>query len=185
MKIAITGHSAGIGKSFASLLESRGHQVIGLSRRNGKNIRSLHKILGDIIDCDMFINNAQEGFAQTELLYKVWHQWRDKDKLIWIIGSLISTNSKVDENLEEYKLQKQTLDQAFINLKNQPSKCKLVIIRPGVVATQPHNNVGIDSADVDAWTKTICDMWDSSVKNNLYLQEISLRFKKGLMQIGS
>ena len=72
MKIAITGHSAGIGKSFTSLLESRGHQVIGLSRRNGKNIRSLHKILGDIIDCDMFINNAQEGFAQTELLNKHW-----------------------------------------------------------------------------------------------------------------
>ena len=176
MKIAITGHSAGIGKSVTSLLESRRHQVIGLSRRNGKNIRSLHKILGDIIDCDMFINNAQEGFAQTELLYKVWHQWHNQRKLIWLIGSIMSAQYSVDFEMQEYKLQKQTLDQAYYNLKNTSSKCRLVLIRPGIVATQPHNTAGVDSAPVRDWCEAVVDTWEYCKKRNLRLQEISLGY---------
>ena len=46
MRVAITGHSEGIGKSFSEILTERGHEVVGLSRRNGHNIRSLHKIIG-------------------------------------------------------------------------------------------------------------------------------------------
>ena len=45
MKIAITGHSAGIGQALSKVYESKGHEVVGLSRRNGNNIRALPKIL--------------------------------------------------------------------------------------------------------------------------------------------
>ena len=117
MRVAITGHSEGIGKSFSEILTERGHEVVGLSRRNGHNIRSLHKIIGPIVDCDWFINNAQAGFAQTELLYKVWHQWHNQPKLIWLIGSIISTHYNTDFEMQEYQLQKQTLDKAYYNLK--------------------------------------------------------------------
>ena len=63
MKIAITGHTEGIGKCFSELLTNEGHKIIGLSRRTGGNIRSLQKVVGPIVECDWFINNAQVGFA--------------------------------------------------------------------------------------------------------------------------
>lgn len=176
MKIAITGHSDGIGKSFANILDKQGHEILGLSRRNGNNIRSINKIIGPITECDMFINNAQVGFAQTELLYKVWHQWHDQPKVIWLIGSIVSTNHRVSPDLEEYRLQKQTLDQAYYNLKNTRSKCRLVLIRPGSVATQPYNTAGKDSADVDVWCQAVIDMWDRCKADNLSLQEISIGY---------
>ena len=176
MRVAITGHSEGIGKSFSEILRERGHEVVGLSRRNGHNIRSLHKIIGPIVDCDWFINNAQAGFAQTELLYKVWHQWHNQPKLIWLIGSIMSTQYNTEFEMQEYKLQKQTLDQAYYNLKNTRSKCKLVLIRPGVVATQPHNTAGKDSAPVRDWCEAVVDTWESCTKRNLRLQEISLGY---------
>jgi short-subunit dehydrogenase len=36
MKIAITGHTAGIGKAFAEQLAQRGHSIVGISRREGE-----------------------------------------------------------------------------------------------------------------------------------------------------
>lgn len=170
MKIAITGHSEGIGKCFSKLLASQGHEIVGLSRRNGHNIRSLQKVIGPIVECDWFINNAQVGFAQTELLYKVWHQWHDQPKLIWNISSMMATGGQPDFSLEEYKLQKQTLDQAHYNLK-QRSKCRLVLIRPGKVNTQ---NEG--GAPVDVWCNTVLETWNNCERNNLKLQEISIGY---------
>ena len=41
MKIAITGHKHGIGKAFAQQLADRGHEIIGISRSDGENIRRI------------------------------------------------------------------------------------------------------------------------------------------------
>ena len=82
MNIAITGHSAGIGQALARIYETHGHEIVGLSRRNGYNIRSLPKVAGMIEPCDMFINNAQTQYAQTELLYAVWQRWQGQEKYI-------------------------------------------------------------------------------------------------------
>ena len=71
MKIAITGHSAGIGQALAKQYEARGHEIVGLSKRYGHNIKTIPKIADHIEPCDMFINNAQSGFAQTELLFEM------------------------------------------------------------------------------------------------------------------
>ena len=168
MKVAITGHSEGIGKCFAEILTEQGHEIVGLSRRTGHNIRSLQKVVGPIVECDWFINNAQVGFAQTELLYKVWHQWHDTDKIIWNISSIMATQHSPHFEMEEYRLQKQTLDQAHYNLK-QRSKCRLALIRPGKVDTQ-----GEGGADVRAWCNVVLNTWNLCEKSNLNLQEISI-----------
>ena len=57
MKIAITGHSKGIGKACFDVL-SKDHEVIGFSRSNGFNINQPRKIFIASINCDVFINNA-------------------------------------------------------------------------------------------------------------------------------
>ena len=41
MKIAITGHSAGIGQALAKQYEARGHEIVGLSKRYGHNIKKI------------------------------------------------------------------------------------------------------------------------------------------------
>ena len=58
-----------------------------------------------------------------------------RNKIIWNISSLISTINSPNFHMEEYRLQKQTLDQAHYNLK-QRSKCRFLLIRPGKVDTQ-------------------------------------------------
>ena len=51
MKIAITGHTAGIGQAFANILQGRGHDIVGLSKRHGN-----HASLSDVICQDRVIN---------------------------------------------------------------------------------------------------------------------------------
>ena len=90
-RIAITGHSAGIGQAFAKIYKEQGHEVVGLSRRNGFNIRNIPKLLGEIESCDIFINNAQIGFAQTELLFAVHQAWQGvPNKQIISISTLMT-----------------------------------------------------------------------------------------------
>jgi hypothetical protein len=183
MKIAISGHTAGIGKSFARYFADRGHKIVGASRREGMNIRSIPKVFGHIQDCDMFINNAQVGFAQTELLYKLWTTWANENKMIWLISSMMSSQSDVPYDMEEYKAQKQALENAFYNLKGQ-GRCKLVLIRPGTIATQPYNTVGLNAVDVDDWVNTICDTWIQAHNKQMFLEEISLGFRhKPIMEL--
>ena len=71
MKIAITGGTAGIGQALGDLYEQQGHEVVRLSRRTGHNIRIIPRTADAIEPCDIFINNAQVGFAQTELLFEM------------------------------------------------------------------------------------------------------------------
>lgn len=189
MKIAITGHTAGIGRSFAKYLVARGHEIVGLSKRDGNNIRNIPKIVEKIVDCDMWINNAQSGYAQTELLYKVVEAWtKDRSKMIWNISTMMTTQNKVptveglsSTALMEYKNQKRALEDAHHELKDQGPR--LCLIRPGAVATQPYNQAGINAADVDQWTAAICDFYAQCCAMNLYPEEISLGFTSKVLNI--
>ena len=182
MKIAITGHTAGIGQAFAKYFSARGHDIVGLSKREGYNIRVIPKIVEHILPCDMWINNAQSGYAQTELLYKVVEHWQDdREKMIWNISTMLTQDLGVPEiaNLDwtaiaEYKNQKRALEDAFLQLK---TRCPMCLIRPGAVATQPYNTAGVDAAEVDQWVATLCDFYIASRKNNLWPEEISLGFR--------
>ena len=73
MKIAITGHKHGIGKAFAEQLSERGHDIVGISRSDGENIRRVPHTASLIEPCELFINNAQACYAQTELLLSLIH----------------------------------------------------------------------------------------------------------------
>ena len=58
MKIALTGHTKGIGLATKELLEADGHEVVGFSRTNGFNVMRPKNIVKNALDCDVFINNA-------------------------------------------------------------------------------------------------------------------------------
>ena len=176
MRIAITGHSAGIGQALAKIYESQGHEIVGLSRRTGYNIRNLPKLIEKIQDCSIFINNAQAGFAQTELLFAVYKEWQDvENKKIINISTMmtlepISCLPGID--MIEYHTQKLTLEQAHRQLLHLHSWPKLCLVKPGAISTQPGQTSPRPFADVDAWAEKIVDILDAGP--DLEVGEIAL-----------
>ena len=77
MKIAITGHSKGIGKACYDILE-KDNEVIGFSRSNGYDItENFHAIVHAVKNCDVFINNAWHNYIQIDLLNAIFNKWKD------------------------------------------------------------------------------------------------------------
>ena len=155
MKIAITGHKQGIGKAFAEELTARGHSIVGISRSDGENIRRTAHTASLVEPCDMLINNAISFYAQTELLFEVWHRWQDikETHYIWNISTkLCELDHDIDINgltLREsmqYRNQKMSLELAHHQLNFQPSNIKMSLIRPGDVRTQSWSNPNSISA---------------------------------------
>ena len=145
MKIAITGHKKGIGKEFARQLEERGHDIVGISRSDGENIRRTVHTASLIEPCDLFINNAISVYAQTELLFEVWHRWADikETHYIWNISTKlcesdkdIEMNGRTIRESMQYRNQKMSLELAHNQLNQQPSNIKMTLLRPGSVNTQ-------------------------------------------------
>lgn len=159
MKIAITGHSAGIGMALATIYESLGHEIVGLSRRNGYNIRSVPKLIPLIESCDVFINNAQVGFAQTELLFSVYKLWEGipGKKIINISTIMASMPTCLTPGLDmlTYRVQKVALEEAHKQLAHLQNWPKLILIRPGAVATQPGQLSPRPCADVTTWAEEV------------------------------
>lgn len=130
MKIAITGHTARLGKDFFDELQRRGHTVTGFSRSNGYDLRDyscVGKMLDKIKDYDVFINNAKPDYAQTQILYRLVQQW--DTGLIVNIGTkaLESPPEWTDIFLLEYLTQKTALAHACQVLANI-SKCNIVLL---------------------------------------------------------
>ena len=156
MRIAITGHKRGIGKAFADQLASRGHDIVGISRSDGENIRRTAHTASIIEPCDMLINNAISLYAQTELLFEVWHRWQhsEQEHYIWNISTRVCLSSE-DKQINgltmrqamEYRNQKMALELAHAQLRAQPSKTKMELIRPGSVNTQSFSEPDSISAE--------------------------------------
>lgn len=186
MKIAITGSTAGIGLALSNVLANRGHEIVGLSRRIGYNIRSLPKVIDKIKDCDLFINNAQDGYSQTELLFEIFNVWQDQpNKKIWVISTDLTrlptvielkNHSKLD--VIKYRNQKLALEEAcrqlqFLNLVD------ILIIRPGGVATQPDQTPGVfPYSDVNDWALTLANLLVDLNNKGYSLREFSLTTTK-------
>ena len=155
MKIAITGGTAGIGQALGKIFEANGDEVIALSRRNGYNIRSLPKLAGVIEPCDMLINNAQVGFAQTELLFEVWRRWRGQQKYIVNVSTAMTDMLlPPKEEWDEYIIQKKSLDLATQLLEHRSEWPRLLLVRPGNIATQPGQHPP-EYMDVDEYARGV------------------------------
>ena len=140
MKVAVTGHTAGIGKGLYDFYRKKGHEVSGFSRSNGYDIgKKQDKIIAKAENSDIFFNNAYSGFAQMELLLRLWEKWRDSEKLIVNTGSAITkvfwpyTYNPV---WSLYKNNKLSLEKAMRKLQQTPSKCQISAITPGYVRTK-------------------------------------------------
>jgi nucleoside-diphosphate-sugar epimerase len=176
MKIAITGHTAGIGQALAKQYQLAGHEIVGLSQRNGNNIRNTPKICDQIESCDVFVNNAQAGYAQTELLFEMAQRWSGTGKQIIVISTMMTqepVSSLTGLGMDHYRLQKVTLEEAVRQIRHRRLGVKIVIVRPGNIATSPDKTVP-PAADVDNWAGVLMSILRIAETNNLRIPEISL-----------
>ena len=176
MKIAITGHTAGIGQALAEEYQLDGHDIVGLSQRDGNNIRNTPKICDQIEPCDVFINNAQAGYAQTELLFEMAQRWSGTGKQIIVISTMMTqepVSSLTGLDMDQYRVQKVALEEAVKQIRHRRLGLKLTIVRPGYVATQPRQTVP-PAADVNNWARVLIAMFRMAESNNLIIPELSL-----------
>jgi nucleoside-diphosphate-sugar epimerase len=176
MKIAITGHTAGIGHALAEEYSLDGHDIVGLSQREGNNIRNTPKICDQIEPCDIFVNNAQAGYAQTELLFEMARRWTGIGKHIIVISTMMTqepVSSITGLDMDHYRLQKVTLEEAVRQIRHRRLGVKITVVRPGNIATSPDKIVP-PAADVNNWARTLLDLLDMAQNNDLVIPDISL-----------
>ena len=176
MKIAITGHTAGIGQALANEYELAGHDVVGLSQREGNNIRNTPKICDQIEPCDVFVNNAQAGYAQTELLFEMVHRWAGTRKHIIVVSTMMTqqpVSSLPGLDMDHYRLQKVALEEAVKQIRYRRLGLKITVVRPGNIATSPEKTVP-PAADVNNWARTLLDLLDMANNNDLTISDVSL-----------
>ena len=93
MRVAVTGHSRGIGLEIFNYFQSLGHTCIGFSRTNGYDIglsSDRSRIIEESRSCDIFVNNAcvYTDDSQLELLDGMCKVWAGlSNKIIINIGS--------------------------------------------------------------------------------------------------
>ena len=97
-KIAITGHTSGIGKACADMFSSK--DVYGYSQSTGWDIKYPDQIVQDIIknNCSVFINNAYDEDYQSILLEKLYKHWKNSEKIIINISSYITDYPRLERS---------------------------------------------------------------------------------------
>lgn len=72
MKCVITGHTTGLGLVLFEHFQTLGWEVIGVSRQTGYDLETdVNRVVELVNQADLFINNANVGRAQIELLNAV------------------------------------------------------------------------------------------------------------------
>jgi len=173
MNVAITGGTAGIGQALGDLYEQQGHTVTRLSRRTGHNIRNTPKTADAIEPCDVFVNNAQVSFAQTELLFEMARRWQGTGKHIISISSMMTLQPTCSmPGMSEYYVQKLALESANRELKSQRLGIRFTLVRPGNIATSPDKTVP-PARDLHEWSRFLLQLLELD-HTKLAMPEINL-----------
>ena len=173
MNIAITGHTSGIGKSIFDELQFNGHTVIGYSLDNGYDIGNndvRNKIINDNKDADIFINNAYHFTGQIILLKEFIRIWKNQNKLIINIGSLVDENTPEVQDLKYVAAKKKLNDVARSYIEIIPNVTNIIL---GWVKTPLTNGINSTSMLTPDAVSTFINFIINN-KNNFWAREIVL-----------
>lgn len=131
MKIVITGHTSGLGKTLYDRLSEK-HEVLGLSRCNGHDL-SIDLFPFIIDDFDVYINNAYHQYAQVDLLYQIFDRNKYRQCSIINIGSVSADGNR--DSVNEYAVHKSALEKACSQLQLIDSECKVIHLKLGRMNT--------------------------------------------------
>jgi short-subunit dehydrogenase len=144
MKVAITGHSEGIGNALLTLINHKtnnAHSAMGFSRLNGydlQNVADRGRALNHAVEagCTVFVNNAyQPGGMQIEMfdhLIKAWNHHPDKT-IVNVISRAVYTGSPENPEYATWKreLSKRAQDANF----RSHLSCRVINVYPGLTDT--------------------------------------------------
>jgi NAD(P)-dependent dehydrogenase (short-subunit alcohol dehydrogenase family) len=180
MKIAITGHTTGIGKAIADIYSKNGHEVIGFSRTNGYDI-SLLKYRQEIInlskDCDIFFNNAYSGFSQCDLLFELWEQWENQKKTIVNISSSMTLRWQHNRADNKYRSAKKALEASCKYLWNQSQWPYIMLTSPCISNTPKVAHIPGPKLDPDKYAHILYEALNEKACRVQHLQ-VSLNPKE-------
>lgn len=140
MRVALTGHTSGIGKALYDMLLPAMNPT-GFSLDNGYNIEYYdhrEKILQRIEEekCDVVVNNAFCRDGQLLLLYALWERWKDDpSKTIINIGTFATEIPVFNDKMVIYTAYKAALKQLCFQLQRKKHRCRLIHVRFGFVDT--------------------------------------------------
>jgi len=171
-KIAITGHTSGIGLNLFEVFSANGHEVIGYSRRTGSDIEDpdvRKRIIDENADCDIFINNAYSPNGQTKLLEELVAHWDRQPKKIINVSSKLSffelgKVSVLDDYIKQKSHQNEIIQQRFSAA--YPQIMNVVI---GLVDTSMSAVFQSPKLDPQTLSEFIYKM---SIVDDLYIQQI-------------
>ena len=148
MKILITGGNRGLGKVICEHLQA---ESLSRSVNNIDITKDIDTIVKKSLEYDVFINNAFDGppqeqwanFAQTNLLLKIFLEWKKYNKQGWIfnIGS-IASDDVVSPNpeWETYRISKKALESASLQcsraFRKNEVQFRTVLIKPDRLDTE-------------------------------------------------
>jgi len=170
MKVAITGHTSGIGLELFNIFPDS----LGFSRSNGYNIGNnflRQKIINESKDCDVFINNAYHEWSQVHILSQLWNEWKDKNKIIVCMGS--GTTEYPHAGGDEYTLHKIALEESCKQLRLANKPCKVILIKPGWIDTKRVKSVQAIKIDPKELALCIKDII-LNVEKSLWIPEITI-----------
>jgi NAD(P)-dependent dehydrogenase (short-subunit alcohol dehydrogenase family) len=135
MKVAITGHTRGIGKALADYFAQQGHEVKGFSRSNGYQLpKHYMNVITEARDCDVFVNNAHAGEAQSLILTQLCQfDWVKQNKKIVNICSLAALTPIHHQVM--YAAHKAALMRVVEQFQSKQALPHIININPGLIDT--------------------------------------------------
>lgn len=170
-KIALTGHTKGLGESLYKYFTDKGDSVKGFSRSTGYELPAATlTIVEEAKDCDIFIVNT--NVDQAKLLHEMFNAWRNEQKTIVVMGSRITDYSPwvLPEDLKGYYADKLDLDRLCKNLRRISKSCRVILLRPGHFSTEKlENNLTMEE---------MCKVVDEVISSNIHFEDVL--FQRGL-----
>jgi hypothetical protein len=176
MKIAITGHTSGLGKCLLDTLSSS-HEVYGFSRSNGYDISTdLDKLVNEIADFDVLINNAFHETGQLELLQRMHTDvWSKQPKIIINVGS-VTAHKRPGFKYgipPEYVTAKITLRKYIDNVYVIGTLPNIVYVAPGFMDTPRVANTNFpNKTDPQVVANAIINVLQSYINDNVIINQL-------------
>ena len=186
MKIAITGHTSGIGQALVDVYDllghSKQHTFRFYSRSNGWDMEEQRgdKIIQDIIefDADVVFNNAWRPGIQNRILRQLHQHWKDQHKLIVNTGSVIGYMDKLlGYGSDQYLLDKKELREYCVDRSFEypyKNKCMVQCFSFGFTKSNMTNEAGVERIDAYQAAVLMIDQVDEAFnpENTYFIPEI-------------
>jgi NADP-dependent 3-hydroxy acid dehydrogenase YdfG len=175
VKVAITGHTSGIGLAIADAFRARGAEIVGLSRSTGYDMAARRdEMVAAAAACDIFVNNRHQynDDSQLQLLFRLAEAWQGQDKTIINLGSRAG-ECYIIGRPDPYSVYKHALDAACQQLFDRADqRPRVVNIRPGFVDTDSVKGAQVPKLSPQDIARVV--MWVVDQPAHVYISSVTL-----------